>query len=90
MSSARARVRARGRVQGVFFRAETRARAESLALAGWVRNTPDVSVEAVFEGNPECVDSMVEWCRRGPAGAHVDDLEVTPEEPAGEAGFRVR
>jgi acylphosphatase len=90
MSSARVRVRARGRVQGVFFRAETRARAESLGLAGWVRNAPDGSVEALFEGNPERVDSMVEWCRRGPSGAHVDDLEVTVEDPTGEAGFRVR
>jgi acylphosphatase len=87
---ARRRVRVRGRVQGVFFRAETRARAESLAVGGWVRNTPDGSVEAVFEGEPERVDSMVDWCRRGPAGAVVDDVEVVPEEPAGESGFRVR
>ena len=86
----RVRVRSHGRVQGVFFRAETRSRAESLGLAGWVRNAPDGSVEALFEGDPVRVDSMVEWCRRGPAGAHVDDLEVTPEEPTGEAGFRVR
>jgi len=86
----RVRVRARGLVQGVFFRAETRSRAESLGLAGWVRNAPDGSVEAVFEGDSDRVDSMVEWFRRGPAGARVDELEVTDEEPAGEAGFHVR
>ncbi|HYX89031.1 MAG TPA: acylphosphatase [Gaiellaceae bacterium] len=90
MSLARRRVQVRGRVQGVFFRAETRARAQSLGVAGWVRNTPDGSVEAVFEGDPDRVDSMVEWCRRGPAGAVVDEVEVVGEEPAGESGFGVR
>jgi acylphosphatase len=84
------RVRVRGRVQGVFFRAETRARAESLGLAGWVRNASDGSVEAVFEGESERVDSMVEWCRRGPGGAIVDDVEAVPEGPVGDSGCRVR
>lgn len=86
----RARVRVHGRVQGVFFRAEASARAQSLELAGWVRNAPDGSVEAVFEGESERVESMVEWCRRGPPGAIVDDVEVVHEEPTGESGFRVR
>jgi acylphosphatase len=90
MTLARVRVRARGRVQGVFFRAEARARAESLGLAGWVANRPDGSVDAVFEGDEERVESMVGWCRHGPAGARVDDLEVVSEEQAGEEGFRVR
>jgi acylphosphatase len=86
----RVRVRIHGRVQGVFFRAETRSRAESLGLAGWVRNAPDGSVEALFEGDPVRVDSMVEWCRRGPSGAHVNEIELLEEE-AGQAerGFRV-
>jgi acylphosphatase len=86
----RVRVRIHGRVQGVFFRAETRSRAESLGLAGWVRNAPDGSVEALFEGDPDRVDSMVEWCRRGPSGAHVKEVEVLEQE-AGQAerGFRV-
>ena len=86
----RARVRIRGRVQGVFFRAEARARAESLGLTGWVRNAPDGSVEALFEGDGERVDSMVAWCRRGPGGARVDEVEVSEEEPRGDvSGFRV-
>ena len=86
----RLHVRVRGRVQGVFFRSEAQARAESLDVAGWIRNAPDGSVEAVFEGEPERVESMVDWCRRGPAGAQVDDVESVPEEPAGERGFHVR
>ena len=86
----RARVVASGVVQGVFFRTETRDRARSLGVAGWVRNVPDGTVEAVFEGNDEKVDSMVEWCRRGPSGAGVDDVEVKWVEPEGEAGFSIR
>ena len=85
----RACVRVHGRVQGVFFRAETADRARSLDLTGWVRNCPDGTVEAVFEGERERVESMVAWCGRGPAGAHVDSVDVKWEEPAGEAGFRV-
>jgi acylphosphatase len=85
----RARVRVRGRVQGVFFRAETRDRARSLGLAGWVRNCPDGSVEAVFEGDRERVQSMVHWCERGPSGARVDGVDVAWEEPVGEQGFAV-
>jgi acylphosphatase len=86
----RVRVRVRGRVQGVFFRAEARDRAESLGVAGWIGNLPDGSVEAVFEGEDERVASMVDWCRRGPAGAEVEEVEVVREEPAGETGFSVR
>jgi len=86
----RVRVRVRGRVQGVFFRAETRARAESLGIAGFVRNDFDGSVEAVFEGPDERVDSLVDWCRRGPSGAQVDEVETLDEEPLGEVGFQLR
>jgi acylphosphatase len=85
----RVRATVRGRVQGVFFRAEARARAESLGVSGWVRNASDGTVEATFEGDSERVDSMVEWCRRGPSGALVDEVEVTEEEPEAEHGFRV-
>jgi acylphosphatase len=77
-------------VQGVFFRAEAQARAESLGVAGWVRNAEDGSVEAVFEGDEERVESMLDWCRRGPSGARVDDVEVETEEPTGETSFSVR
>jgi acylphosphatase len=90
VSACRMRVLVRGRVQGVFFRAETRARAEPLGLSGSVRNLPDGAVAAVFEGDPERVESMVDWCRRGPDGASVEGVEVSSEEPTGKHGFHVR
>jgi acylphosphatase len=86
----RAHVVVRGLVQGVYFRGETRERARSLGVAGWVRNRPDGAVEAVFEGAGERVESMVAWCRRGPAGARVDDVAVDWQQPDGEQGFSIR
>jgi acylphosphatase len=86
----RARVRIAGRVQGVFFRMETRDRARSLGLGGWVLNARDGSVEAAFEGPSERVQSMLDWCRRGPSLAEVDDVSVEWEEPRGEADFEIR
>jgi acylphosphatase len=86
----RAHVLVRGAVQGVFFRAEMRDRARSLGLGGWVRNTPDGAVEAVFEGDEQRVESIVDWCRRGPRGAHVEDVDVTWAAPEGEQGFAIR
>jgi acylphosphatase len=85
----RARVRVTGLVQGVYFRAETLERARSLGVAGWVRNAPDGTVEAVFEGAADRVETLVRWCRRGPAAARVDEVAIAWEEPAGEVGFRV-
>ncbi|MEN6463600.1 MAG: acylphosphatase, partial [Syntrophaceae bacterium] len=63
-----------GRVQGVFFRARTKAMAESLDLKGWVRNLSDGSVEAVFEGSGPAVNEAVEWCRKGPSRAVVTNV----------------
>jgi acylphosphatase len=86
----RAHVRVQGSVQGVFFRVETRDRARSLGVSGWVRNLQDGAVEAVFEGPEDGVESMVEWCRRGPAGARVEAIDVDWEDPAREEGFAVQ
>jgi acylphosphatase len=86
----RVHVRVRGRVQGVFFRAEARDRAAALGVAGWIRNAGDGTVEAVFEGPDEQVESLLAWCGRGPAGARVDEVEAAREEPVGEVGFQVR
>jgi acylphosphatase len=86
----RARVVVSGRVQGVFFRDETRRRARSLGVSGWVANRPDGTVEAVFEGPREAVESMVGWCGRGPSGARVDDVQTAWEDPRGDEGFAVR
>ena len=86
----RRRVVVHGRVQGVFFRDTTRRMARSRGLAGWVRNLPDGTVEAVFEGEPDPVESMADWCGQGPRGASVERVELADEEPEGLAGFEVR
>jgi acylphosphatase len=78
-----------GRVQGVFFRDTVRRMAQSRGVAGWVANRPDGAVEAVFEGEPEAVESMLRFCREGPPRAEVSNVEVFEEEPQGEAGYRV-
>ena len=86
----RKRVIVHGRVQGVFFRDTARRMAQSRGLGGWVRNAPDGTVQAVFEGEAEAVDSMVSWCGQGPRGAVVERVEVTDEEPEGLTEFRIR
>jgi len=83
-------VRIAGRVQGVFFRANTWKTARSLGLSGWVRNLPDGRVEAVFEGERGAAEKMLAWCRAGTPPARVERLEVDAEEPTGEfAAFEV-
>jgi acylphosphatase len=79
-----------GRVQGVFFRDTTRRMAESRGVAGWVRNTPEGLVEAVFEGEPGAVDEMIRFAYEGPRGAAVDRVEVADEQPEGLTGFQIR
>jgi acylphosphatase len=86
----RAHVFVSGRVQGVSFRDATRSQAEQLGLSGWVRNTQDGQVEAVFEGDADTVQQMVEWCRSGPSSADVEDLSVDNEQPENLSSFEVR
>jgi acylphosphatase len=74
----------------VIVRGEARDRARSLGLAGWVRNLPDGSVDAVFEGERERIDSMLRWCEHGPTGARVETVEVMWEQPVGDKRFEVR
>jgi acylphosphatase len=85
----RKRVVAHGLVQGVFFRDTARRLAESRDVAGWVRNTADGGVEAVFEGSPEAVGPMVSFMHEGPRGAVVERVEVVEEDPEGLHGFAV-
>lgn len=85
----RARVRVRGRVQGVFFRESTRRAALDAGVAGYVRNLPDGSVEAAFEGTPDAVERLVAFARSGPPDAEVRDVEVADEPPEGVTGFSV-
>jgi acylphosphatase len=87
---ARVHVFVSGRVQGVFFRAETADMADRLGLAGWVRNLPDGRVEALFEGEKEDVEKALDFCRRGPSGARVQNLDLKWEDWKGEfQDFRV-
>ncbi len=85
----RTRVIVTGRVQGVWFRQRTVEMAEGLGLAGWVRNLPDGSVEAVFEGVPARVEQAVAWCGHGPDRARVDSVQTFGEPVEGLTGFRV-
>ena len=78
-----------GRVQGVFFRDAMRREAENLAVAGWVRNRNDGSVEAVVQGESAAVDAIVRWAHRGPPQARVERVEITLDTGA-YTGFEVK
>jgi acylphosphatase len=86
----RRRVTVHGRVQGVFFRDTARRRAEAHGVAGWVRNCPDGTLEAVVEGSPEAVGRLIRFFETGPPGARVSEVLVADEPPEGLAGFDVR
>jgi acylphosphatase len=80
----RAHIFISGRVQGVFFRSETRYEARRLGVVGWVRNMPDGKVEAVFEGEEKSVKEIIKFCKRGPPRARVTDVYVVWEDYTGE------
>jgi acylphosphatase len=86
----RIRVRAHGRVQGVFFRDSVRREASRRGVAGWARNCGDGTAEAVFEGAEDAVAAMVAFVRDGPGHSEVSHVEETREEPEGLSDFRVR
>ena len=91
MAKVRAEVRIHGRVQGVCFRHYTQKTANRHGVAGWCRNCPDGTVEAVFEGEQKDVEAVVTWCRQGPDMARVDEVQVSWETARGEFdGFHVR
>ena len=79
-----------GWVHGVGFRVFVARAAQSRGLAGWVRNRPDSTVEAVLEGEPDPVESVVELCRTGPRAADVTRVEIADEQPEGLRRFEVR
>lgn len=83
------RVVVHGLVQGVFFRDSCRREADREGVAGWVRNEPDGSVAALFEGPQEAVDHLVRWCHDGPPRARVERVDVTDAAPTGAATFDV-
>lgn len=79
-----------GRVQGVFFRSSTRGKALRLGITGWVRNLRDGRVEALFEGDSNKVDEVIEFCQKGPPSAIVEKVDVFWEDYIGDfADFRI-
>jgi acylphosphatase len=72
----RVHLKIHGRVQGVYYRASTVQEAQKLGLTGWVMNCPDGSVEAVAEGARQKLDELIAWCRQGPTGARVANVDV--------------
>ena len=91
MADVRVTLRVTGLVQGVYYRASALQAAAGLGLSGWVRNEADGSVAAVAEGPRAAIEGFVAWCRRGPAGARVEDVEATYAAATHEfRGFTVR
>ena len=87
----RAHVIITGRVQGVFFRDETRRAAQRIGVSGWVRNLPDGTVEALFEGETAAVKDIIKWCHTGSPLSNVSEVRVTWEDWAGDMdGFTIR
>jgi acylphosphatase len=80
MTMARLHLLIRGDVQGVFFRANTKGKADELGVTGWVRNCEDGSVECVAEGEKEKLERLLEWCKKGPSGANVSGVDEKSEE----------
>jgi len=83
-------VRATGLVQGVFFRAWAQGEARELGVSGWIRNSPDGSVEAHLAGEEDCVTRMIERMRKGPSNARVQDVIVEEAEPEHTGRFELR
>lgn len=91
MSEKTVHVYIKGKVQGVWFRASTKDQAEKYSVNGWVRNMKDGRVEALFEGDTDAVDAMVDWCHQGPSLANVKDVKVQVlEKPAGCSNFKIK
>ena len=76
-------------MQGVWFRDSCRSEARRLHVSGWAKNRFDGRVEAVFEGEPDAVNEMANWCQHGPPHAAVTSIEVIDEPAEGESGFRI-
>lgn len=79
----RAHVFVVGWVQGVFFRSELGRLANAYGVKGWVRNLPDDRVEAVLEGEEECVEKVLEFCKKGPPAARVHKVDISWERYSG-------
>jgi acylphosphatase len=85
-----ARAKITGKVQGVGYRYSTVREAEKLHLGGWVRNLPDGSVEAIFEGDRPAVTTILQWCQHGPVAAIVKNVTIDYEVPIGLQKFTIK
>ncbi|WP_332899392.1 MULTISPECIES: acylphosphatase [unclassified Haladaptatus] len=86
----RAHVFVSGKVQGVYYRANTRDKAQELGVSGWVKNLADGRVEAVFEGDESEVDALIEWCHTGSPAADVTSVEAEYKSPENVSGFEIK
>ena len=86
----RYKIKVKGKVQGVFYRASTQAKAKELGLSGWVKNADDGSVLIEAEGEDQKLQKLLEWCRQGPGAAVVNDVEYEEIEPHGKNGFEIK
>ncbi len=86
----RAHVFISGKVQGVFYRANTKEMAAQIGIDGWVKNLNDGRVEAVFEGERKDIEKIIDWCWEGSPQANVEDIDVSWEGPNGIDGFEIR
>jgi acylphosphatase len=82
-------VRVSGRVQGVFYRAYTKAQAQELGIKGWVRNVPGGGVEAVLEGERQKVGELVGLMKTGPEGSMISGLELSELKCKGYEDFKI-
>lgn len=90
MSAKAVKVRIRGQVQGVFFRAWAKDKADQLGVQGWIRNRLDGEIEGLFIGEAEAVDFLIAECRKGPPQASVDEVTTAPAQGLAAAGFQVK
>lgn len=87
----RAHVFLTGTVQGVFFRSSTRSQARIHKVRGWIKNLPDGRVESVMEGEKSEVESLIEFCKKGPSGSRIENVEIEWERPSHSfSGFEIR
>ena len=78
-----------GKVQGVFYRASAKEQAEKLKLNGWVKNTKEGNVEVLASGSEENLKKFTEWCKNGPDGAYITNVEVTNSDERTDQGFKI-
>lgn len=80
----------KGKVQGVFYRASAKEKAEELGIDGWIKNTKEGFVEAVASGSNNTVQQFIDWCKRGPSKARVDDVVITEQPFTQLKGFVIK